>query len=272
MFKKVLTKDQQEFCSSSLTSNQTKETQARLWLNQNYPPDQRNQIKYLEISGKGLWGSLDLTDFVNLEELYCYDNQLTGINFADSLFNKLRVLHIGNNNFPEQDLTLFSHLVKLEVLNLENNNFVGSLKPLKNLVNLRSLDISDTNIDSGLIYLSDKLEGLFCQVEKQTNCQKIKDELKNYHLSHDCHDFQAWRRVEYLLMMPGAWPKDNFDEESVNSLETESPNEEEKFLVLVNDIYQDLIFIERAEYNTLPIKKKSRKIQKCHGRDGRRKI
>jgi hypothetical protein len=100
-------------------------------------------------------------------------------------------LHIGNNNFPEQDLTLFSHLVKLEVLNLENNNFVGSLKPLKNLVNLRSLDISDTNIDSGLIYLSDKLEGLFCQVEKQTNCQKIKDELKDYSLTCDCYDFQT---------------------------------------------------------------------------------
>ncbi|CAJ0768673.1 11892_t:CDS:1, partial [Entrophospora sp. SA101] len=66
MFKKI-TKDQQEFSSSSLTSesldNQTKETQVRLWLNQNYPQDQRSQIRYLEISGKGLVGSLDLTDF-----------------------------------------------------------------------------------------------------------------------------------------------------------------------------------------------------------------
>jgi len=190
MFKEI-TKDQQKFSSSSLTSNQTKESQARLWLNQNYPQDQRNQIRYLEINGKGLVGSLDLTDFVNLEELYCYDNQLTGIKFADSSLNKLRVLHVGGNNFPEQDLTLFSHLVKLEVLNLGNNNFVGSLRPLENLVNLRSLDIGDTNIDGGLIYLSDKLEGLFCQVEKQTSCQKIKDELKDYALVHDCYDFQT---------------------------------------------------------------------------------
>jgi len=188
MFKET-TKDQQKFSGS--LDNQTKKTQVQLWLNQNYPQDQRNQIRYLEISGKGLVGSLDLTDFVNLEELYCYDNQLTGIKFADSSLDKLRVLHVGGNNFPEQDLTLFSHLVKLEVLNLENNNFVGSLRPLENLVNLRSLDISDTNIDSGLIYLSDKLEGLFCQVEKQTSCQKIKDELKDYALTHDCYDFQT---------------------------------------------------------------------------------
>jgi hypothetical protein len=92
----------------------------------------------------------------------------------------------------------------LEVLNLGNNNFVGSLQPLQDLVNLRSLDISDTNIDDGLTYLPKKLKSLFCQAEKKVKCQKIREELKNHHLSHDCYDFQAWRRVEYLLMMPGA--------------------------------------------------------------------
>ncbi|CAH1756741.1 9101_t:CDS:2 [Entrophospora sp. SA101] len=224
MFKKI-TKDQQEFSSSSLTSesldNQTKETQVRLWLNQNYPQDQRSQIRYLEISGKGLVGSLDLTDFVNLEELYCYDNQLTGIKFADSSLDKLRVLHVGGNNFPEQNLTLFSHLVKLEVLNLENNNFVGSLRPLENLVNLQSLDISDTNIDSGLIYLSDKLEGLFCQVEKQTSCQKIKDELK-----------------------------DKLDKGSESLVREEAFRKKEKFFELVNNIYQALILNENGTSGT----------------------
>jgi len=103
----------------------------------------------------------------------------------------LRVLHVGNNNFPSQDLSLFSHFIKLEVLNLGNNNFAGNLKFLKDLVNLRSLDISDTNIESGLIYLPEQLESLFCRAEKEARCQKISEELKNYDLSHDCYDFQA---------------------------------------------------------------------------------
>jgi Leucine-rich repeat (LRR) protein len=206
MFKKVLSSDKkqkeinsfQEKLESStfsltpkLLDRQRMEVQTELLLSQNYPPEQRSKIDFLEISEKGLLGLLDLTDFISLEELYCYDNQLTRIEFADSIFDKLRVLHVGNNNFFSQDLSLFSHFTKLEVLNLENNNFIGSLKVLKNLVNLRSLDISNTNIDSGLIYLSDQLESLFCRVEKEVRCQKISEELKEYDLGHDCYDFQA---------------------------------------------------------------------------------
>ena len=105
--------EEPEFSTSSLIpkllDKQVAKVSTELWLSQNYPPEQRSQIKFLEISGKGLSGWLDLTDFVNLEELYCYDNQLTGIEFSDSVFDKLRVLHVGNNTFPAQDLSLFSH-------------------------------------------------------------------------------------------------------------------------------------------------------------------
>jgi len=210
-----------------LLDKPAEETQTELWLSQNYPCEQRNQVKFLEISGKGLRGWLDLTDFVNLEELYCYDNQLTGIKFADSVLDKLRVLHVGNNHFPPQDLSLFSHFIKLEVLNLGNSNFTGSLKVLKNLTNLRSLDISDTDIESGLIHLSDHLESLFCRVEKEVRCQKISEELKDYDLDHDCYDFQAWKRDEGWLVIPGSWPKSKTNKES-KKLEAESLNKEKK--------------------------------------------
>jgi len=198
--KKILGKqnsshEKQEFYFSpstiELLNNQVIDSQTQSWLDQNYPKELRSQIKSLEISGKGLVGLLNLTVFSNLEELYCYDNRLTGIKFADSSSDKLRVLHVGDNNFPEQGLSFFSHLVKLEVLNLGNNNFSGDLRVLKDLVNLRSLDISDTNIESGLIHLSEKLESLFCQAKREFRCQKIKEELKNYGLGHDCYDFQA---------------------------------------------------------------------------------
>ena len=105
MFKEI-TKDQQKFSSSSLTSNQTKESQARLWLNQNYPQDQRNQIRYLEINGKGLVGSLDLTDFVNLEELYCYDNPFIKFDF----YNKYLINHLDLRVFS-RDLDYFIYLI-----------------------------------------------------------------------------------------------------------------------------------------------------------------
>jgi len=110
MTKKIFssTKEQQEFSTSSLTPELS---QVQLWLNQVYPKEQRSQIRHLEMSGERLQGSLDLTDFVSLEELYCYNNQLTEIKFADSSLNKLRVLHVGDNNFPEQNLSLFSCFV-----------------------------------------------------------------------------------------------------------------------------------------------------------------
>jgi len=241
-----------EFSTSSLIpellEEQVAEVQTGSWLNQNYPPEQRSQIKFLEISEKGLSGLLDLTDFVSLEELYCYDNQLTGIKLSESVFDKLRVLHVGNNQFPSQDLSLFSRFIKLEVLNLGNNNFTGSLKFLKNLTNLRSLDISDTNIEDGLIYLSDQLESLFCRVEKKIRCRKISEELKDYYLGNDCYDFQAWKKDENWLVMPGAWPK-NKANKGLKNLKTESLNKERKLFTLVNSIYQSLVLIEGEEKN-----------------------
>jgi len=227
-----------------VSSSTDKSTNSQIWLDQNYPKELRSQIDSLEISGKGLNGLLSLVDFTNLEELYCYDNQLTGIEFATSSFDKLRVLHVGSNSFCEQDLDLFSHLSRLEVLNLRNNNFQGDLRVLKDLANLRSLDISGTNINSGLIYLSEKLESLFCQVEKESECQKIKKALKDYDLGNDCYDFQSWWKDENWLVIPGSWPKDKIDKGTENSVRKETFRE--KFFGLVNNIYQILIESEEV--------------------------
>jgi len=250
-----------EFSTSSLIpkllDEQATGVQTKSWLNQNYPPEQRSQIKFLEISGKGLSGLLDLTDFVSLEELYCYDNQLTGIKFSENAFDKLRVLHVGNNQYPSQDLSLFSRLIKLEVLNLGNNNFTGSLKFLKNLTNLRSLDISDTNIEDGLIYLSDQLESLFCRVEKKVKCRKISEALKDYDLGHDCYDFQAWKKDENWLVMPGSWPKEKFNQE-LKVLKSDLPSKRKKLFTLVNSIYQNLVLVEEKDIEKM--QKEARKI------------
>jgi len=236
-----------------VSSSTVKLSGSQIWLDRNYPKELRGQINSLEISGRGLNGLLNLVDFTNLEELYCYDNQLTGIEFATSSFDKLRVLHVGSNSFSEQDLDLFSHLSGLEVLNLRNNSFRGDLRILKDLVNLRSLDISDTNIDSGLVYLSEKLESLFCQVEKESECQKIKEALKDYDLGNDCYDFQNWWKDENWLVIPGSWPKDKPDKDSESSAREEAFRKKEKFFGLVNNIYQSFILNESEEKDAFPL-------------------
>lgn len=249
----VLSTKQKKQQNSSRLNNKNQEyltstvelSDSQVWLDRNYPKESRGQINSLEISGRGLNGLLNLVDFTNLEELYCYDNQLTEIKFATSSFNKLRVLHVGSNNFSEQDLELFSHLNGLEVLNLRNNNFRGDLKVLKGLVNLRSLDISDTNIDSGLIYLSEKLESLFCQIEKESECQKIKEALKDYDLGNDCYDFQNWWKDENWLVIPGSWPKDKPGKDSESSVREEALRKKEKFFELVDNIYQTFVSNEK---------------------------
>jgi hypothetical protein len=93
------------------------------------------------------------------------NNYLTDTNFLDSLNSeKLVELSLHTNDFPEQDLSVFSKFKNLERLFLDNcdedrfkkneyNKFTGSLKPLQDLTKLELLSIGNTNIDSGLEFL-----------------------------------------------------------------------------------------------------------------------
>jgi len=65
------------------------------WLDENYPQNQRKTITNLDIKEKNLQGSLDLSDFVNLEELECGNNKLTSLNLDNCL--KLRILYCYKN-------------------------------------------------------------------------------------------------------------------------------------------------------------------------------
>ena len=88
---------------------------------------------------KKIEGYLDLSDFINLEE----------------------VIVFSSNNI-NANLDVFSHLTKLRVLKLgKNNNFWDSLGALKNCESLNLLDISyQKRITEGLEDLEDSL--LFC--------------------------------------------------------------------------------------------------------------
>lgn len=182
------------------------------YVNTNYSKENRNKVTRLDISNKNLKGQLDLSDFINLEHLDCLGNKITSLEItkcsnlevigcSSNLLTeldlsqniKLKRLEIDNNNFREQDLAFLSHLINLEWLELQNGNkepidnswniqkgiynrFYGSLKFLKNMERLRVVDISDTDIDEGLEYLSDSIEIFACKVDRRKDAR-----VKNIH-------------------------------------------------------------------------------------------
>lgn len=157
---------------------------AQEYLGQNYPKGQRKNIINLNIKNKNLVGHLDLSDFTDLKKLNCDQNKITKLDVSKC--NKLKEITIHGNYYltdfllpnnkeklkvldmrclyqlPAQDLTFFREFVNLEKLSIANTNFHGSLEPLKNLTKLRELDISHTEINEGLEYLSENMELLCC--------------------------------------------------------------------------------------------------------------
>jgi len=84
----------------------------------------------------------------------------------------LRRLDCSVNNL-QQDLSFLSHLVNLEELEIKGNHFFGSLEPLQKLNKLKKLDISNTDIDSGLEYLPEGVKLFCCFATEGDKCQTI---------------------------------------------------------------------------------------------------
>ena len=103
------------------------------------------QVVVLNIEEKEIKGHLDLRDFVNLEKLWCSNNEITSLDLSNC--PKLTKIDVKNNNI-NQDLNTFSHLTKLERVVLaqkekSTSSFFGSLEALKNWKNLEHLDIEN---------------------------------------------------------------------------------------------------------------------------------
>jgi hypothetical protein len=134
--------------------------------------------------------SLDCKNNQLITRLSCDNNKLTDLNFLHSLPNKdeFTYLNISKNNFPPQDLSFLIDFINLESLYLNDNQFFGSLEPLKNLIVLETLDISSTKIDSGLEYLPGNLLDLKHDSRNKNIYQKL------YHF--ESYYFDAWRLTQ----------------------------------------------------------------------------
>ena len=133
-----------------------RETDANKWLNEWYPKkEEKEGIKNLDIRGEKLEGSLDLSNFINLETLDCSNNKLTKIILTNN--KKLASLYCRDNKLTDLVLTDCENLEILKADNstndLEHFNELSDISFLSQLPNpekLKVLYLAVNKIDSDL--------------------------------------------------------------------------------------------------------------------------
>jgi len=172
------------------------------------------QIEEINFSNNQLT-NIDLTGLTRIEKVFCSDNKITNLEFLKSLNPaKILTLRMDNNKFPAQDLSCFTPFINLQILCISNNPFYGSLKPLRNLANLKNISIAGTDIDGGLEYLPEDFfnvniiasatgmtGGYFRRTLSCTG--KLAKQLENYKIENDPlknYDWDAWKRDNQELI------------------------------------------------------------------------
>jgi hypothetical protein len=125
------------------------------------------EVYYLDLNSKSIKSLTGIEDFVKLDRLDCWENELTTLNLSNNLL--LTHLECGNNNLSVLDLShnqkltwLFCGLNELQYLDISKNIELTHLDCSKN--KLRSLDISQ-NL---------KLEWVMCASNKLTKIDVSK--------------------------------------------------------------------------------------------------
>jgi Leucine-rich repeat (LRR) protein len=169
-------------------------------------------------AGQGKIENLTITDCPQLQKIDVNYNSFANLDFLNNINPKnLVYLDVARNRLLNQDLSVFSEFENLETLRLgwnadgvKSSNLRGSLEPLKNLTNLKYLDISGTDIDSGLEFLPENLETLVCRELEECANAKIAQELQNYHLTGGSfYSLQAWRKFNSAAQN---WLDENYPE------------------------------------------------------------
>jgi hypothetical protein len=117
-----------------------------------------------------------------LRELDCANNELADKEFLLKLPNKekLEKLNLNNNLELNGDLSFLTPFIGLRVLKLSNCAFAGSLKVCEKMPELKIIALADTDIESGLDYLTDKCYQLRCNPDTEKKSAKIANILTKY--------------------------------------------------------------------------------------------
>lgn len=223
---------------------------------------------------------MDLSDCANLKTIEGFDNDLTSVDFLNTLPNpkKLTYLDIRENNIKLTDLICFSRFINLETLNIGSligclgpderkrfeqgiyNRFHGSLKPLQGLKKLKKLSIANTDIDSGLEYLTENLE----EIETKTNFFEIdrKDaKVENIHKALEPYggDVEKWmdENIDLVRKVQG----ENLSEVELDKEESSEEIGEEDYIEEVGNDYTSAQEWLDTNYSTLETKSDCKEIR-----------
>jgi len=129
---------------------------AQEYLDKKYPKEKREKITRLNIDEKGLEEDLDLSDSVNLEVLYCYNNHLTNLNLNNC--QKLKKVSCFNNQLTTLNLSNCEQLEELDC----SNNYLTQLPHIPNPEKITSLAISDNSLSSQDLSVFSQFKNLKC--------------------------------------------------------------------------------------------------------------
>src|SRR5205085_12343076 len=145
-------------------------------------------------------GLADFREFVNLKVLDIFDMRITSLDLSNCL--ALKEISVFKNKIS-QDISVFSHLVKLRKLDLavdmggRENDFYGSSEALKNLKDLEFLRFcGQKKITGGLEFLpAEKLKFLFVE---NTEYKKILKSFgfvacRGYNFLNGADALRKWR-------------------------------------------------------------------------------
>jgi Leucine-rich repeat (LRR) protein len=182
-------------CDGSNTLNWNTEADPGLWEGISWNGDNPRRVSNLYIPNKSLTNNLDASALSALEQIYCINNQLTGLivnnltnlttircwenqltslNVAD--LTSLAFIECSSNQLTNLNLT---NLTNLSELYCSNNNLTNL--NVSNLANLTSLDCGRNQITSLEVSDLDKLELLICStnpvtqldIENLTNLKRL---------------------------------------------------------------------------------------------------
>lgn len=102
-----------------------------------------------------------IADKNKIEKINLSNNILTNFNYSVLNIETLIKLDLSDNKELKDDILVFSHLINLTDLRLNNTKFFGSLQSLKNLTKLESLEIYNTEISADFEWLPNKVRLYF---------------------------------------------------------------------------------------------------------------
>ncbi|CAB5386186.1 unnamed protein product [Rhizophagus irregularis] len=173
---------------------QLEQTNTRKYINKRYPTksDKEKENKLI-IDNKNLEFYLDLSEFVNLEELICSKNQLTSLDISKN--KQLTEIDCSQNKLVSLDLNCISRFVNLKELFVGNTNGDRIQQGIYNQFH-----------ETGIEFLPDSIMNFRCLADKRSEAKvkKIYEQLEAYTLSpidafQGRYNLKAWKKNWKLI-------------------------------------------------------------------------